>query len=199
MQVTGLILSGGKSSRMDENKAFVEIGGQRIVEIIIDRFSHHFNEIIIITNEPEQYRQLGVKVETDIIPGRGPLSGLHAGLAYANGDVAFAVACDMPFIDMRLARYMLGLLPGYDVVAPRVGERFQPLFAAYSRSCLPIFEDCLQGGRLKVSRVYEEELKVKYINEQEVSRFGNPEVIFCNVNCRENLIKARGIARRVGL
>lgn len=197
MQVSGVILSGGKSSRMDENKAFVRVGGRRLIDIIVEKLNRHFHEVIIVTNEPEIYQELGTRVVTDIIPGKGPLSGLHAGLAYSRFEAAFVVACDMPFIDMNLARYMVAMLPGCDVVAPRVRERFQPLFAVYSRSCLPVFERCLVQDKLKISRVYQEELKVKYITEEDVLRFGDPEVIFCNVNSRENLSRAQEIAGRM--
>lgn len=197
MRISGVILSGGKSSRMEENKAFVKVGGKRIIDIIVERLSRYFDDIVIITNQPEIYQDLGVKVASDVIPHQGPLSGLHAGLIHTDGDAIFAVACDMPFINMDLAFYMIDLLPGFHAVAPLVKGRFQPLFAVYGRSCLPIFEDCLLHGRLKVSRVYQEELNVKYISHEEVARFGDADVIFCNVNSPEKLRKAQEIAKRV--
>ena len=196
MRVSGVILSGGRSSGWNKIRHLLRWAGNEIIDIIIDRLSQHFDDIVIITNQPELYQDLGVKVASDIIPHQGPLSGLHAGLVHTGGDAIFAVACDMPFIDMDLAFYMIDILQGYHVVVPLVKGRFQPLFAVYDRSCLPIFEDCLLHGRLKVSRVYQEELIVKYISH-EVARFGDAEVIFCNVNSPENLRKALEIAKKV--
>jgi len=197
MLASGVILSGGMSSRMAENKAFTLVGGQRIIDIILDKMRSCFEEILIVSNEPELYEGLGATVVSDLIPGKGPLSGLHSGLFHATFPVILAVACDMPFVDMALGKWMLRLLPGYDAVAPLVGGRFQPLFAAYSKSCLPIFERCLRGEKLKISRIYEEELNVRYLSEREVAAFGEPDIIFYNVNTRDKLLKAQEIARGV--
>ncbi|MDH7497929.1 MAG: molybdenum cofactor guanylyltransferase [Syntrophomonadaceae bacterium] len=192
---SGVILAGGQSSRMEENKAFVRVGGTPIIEILVERLARAFADVILVTNQPELYAGLGVRVVTDLIPRLGPLSGLHAGLAHAGGRPIFACACDMPFVSMELARFLLGLLPGHDAVAPLVGGRFQPLCAAYAPGCLAVFERCLHQGRLKISRVYQEELKVRYVSDEEVARFGDPEVLFCNVNSPEALARARQLAR----
>ncbi len=196
-EATGVILSGGMSSRMAENKAFTTVGGRRIIDIILDKMKDCFREILIVSNEPDLYEGLGTKVVTDLIPGKGPLSGLHSGLVHARFPAILAVACDMPFIDVALGKWMLQMLPGYDVVAPLVNGRFQPLFAAYSKSCLAVFERCLQEEKLKISRIYEEELKVRYVNEDQVSVFGSPEILFYNVNTREKLLRAQEIAKEV--
>ncbi|NSW81951.1 MAG: molybdenum cofactor guanylyltransferase [Syntrophothermus sp.] len=197
LNASGVILSGGMSSRMAENKAFSRVGGKRIIDIIVAKFKDRFEEIFIVSNQPELYDDLGVKVVSDIIPGKGPLSGLHSGLSHSRAPAILAVACDMPFINLALGEWMIKLLPGYDVVAPLIGGRFQPLFAVYAKSCLPVFERCLSENKLKISRIYKEELEVRYVTEEEVALFGQAEIMFYNVNSRDNLLKAQEIAKEV--
>lgn len=196
-KATGIILAGGKSSRMNfNNKAFLYIKGKRIIEIILEKFSSFFAETIIISNEPLLYEYLRVPVYKDIYPGLGPMSGIHAGLTYAKSGAVFALACDMPFINMQMVDYMLEKLDGYDAVVPRIDNFLHMTAAVYNKSCLPKLSYNLQNKKLKMALLFEE-LNALAIEEEEIARFGNKAEMFHNINSEEDLLKAEKIAGRL--
>lgn len=195
MKATGIILAGGKSSRMKFNKAFAEISGVPVINIIINKFARLFDETIIISNEPELYEHLGLAVYKDIYPRMGPVSGIHSGLCHARYDKTFICACDMPFINMDLVEYMISLLGDYDSVVPEIDSYLQPLSAVYSRKCIPILEACLKEDRVKLVRIFEE-LNALVLNRSDLERFGIVEEIFLNVNDMTTLNLATKIAGR---
>lgn len=194
-----MILAGGRNSRIGENKAFLRLGGHRVIDVLLDKFLMLFNTVILVTNEPklyEAYEREGektVKIVTDVIPDKGPMSGIHAGLVYAPDEWIMVAACDMPFISMELASYMVDRMEGFDGVVPRVKGRPQPLFALYNKRCLAVMDECLRQDKLKISRVYEE-LDILYIEEEEILRFGDPDVFFFNINTKNEFDKAVEIA-----
>ncbi|HNX28623.1 MAG TPA: molybdenum cofactor guanylyltransferase [Syntrophomonadaceae bacterium] len=198
MKASGVINAGGKSSRMKFNKAFAQIDGIPIIKIIIDKFIPLFSEIIIISNEPELYEKLGYRVYADIYPGKGPVGGMHAALSYAAHEHIFILGCDMPFMDMRIAEYMLDKLGDRDSVVPRIKGYMQPMSAVYSKKCLPRLKYNLETDRLKLTRLFEE-LDALIIEEEELAYFGNLDELFLNVNDQDTLQKAVDIARRVQL
>ena len=156
INTSGVILAGGKSSRMKFNKAFAEISGQPVIHIILDKFASLFQEILIISNDPELYTYLGVPVYTDIYPHMGPVAGIHSGLYHCSHDSAFVMGCDVPFMSMELVRMMISRLDGYDSVVPRLDNQLQPLAAVYSRRCLPVLTSCLEPNRVKLIRIFDE-------------------------------------------
>jgi len=195
MRTSGVILAGGRSSRMKFNKAFAEIGGRPVINIIIDKFSRLFDETIIISNEPQLYEQLGLDIYPDVYPRMGPVSGIHSGLYHAHYDAAFVSGCDVPFINMELVEYMINNLGDYDSVVPEIDSYLQPLSAVYSRKCLPVLTACLQNNKVKLIRIFEE-LNAKVLPRYELEKFGIVEEIFLNVNDIEALNIATKIAGR---
>ncbi len=193
MQVSGVILSGGRSSRMTFNKAFADICGKSVLEIIINKFEEHFDDLIIITNEPELYQGFGPAVYTDVYPHMGPMAGIHSGLYHSRYETIFLLGCDMPFINMDLVQYMLDNCAGYDCVVPLINNNLQPLSAVYNSSCLPALVDSLENNKLKLTR-FVETLNIRYLNEKEIEAFGNIENIFLNVNDLLALERAREIS-----
>ena len=199
VKASGIVLAGGRSTRMQVNKAFTEVGGLKLIDNVLGKVSEVFDEVILVTNDPESYfcyADESVRIVSDLIPGKGPLSGIHAGLYCARYDVTLAAACDMPFLNMDLAVHMIDMLGDHDGVVPRIGEYFLPLFAVYTRRCLPIIEESLLLDRLKLSDIYES-LDILYVNEKEIRRFGDPAVIFYNINNREDLKHAEGLVKKV--
>ena len=195
MKTSGVILAGGRSSRMKFNKAFAEIGGRPVIHIIIDKFSKLFDETIIISNEPQFYEQLGLDIYPDVYPRMGPVSGIHSGLYHARYDTAFISGCDVPFINMELVEYMVNNLGDYDSVVPEIDSYLQPLSAVYSRKCLPVLTACLENNKVKLIRIFEE-LNAKVLPRHELEKFGIVEEIFLNVNDIEALNIATKIAGR---
>lgn len=195
MKTSGVILAGGRSSRMRFNKAFAEISGRPVINIIIDKFTRLFDEIIIISNEPELYVHLGILIYPDVYPRMGPVSGIHSGLYHANNDSVFVMGCDVPFMNMDLVRYMISKLGDYDSVVPEIDMYLQPLAAVYSRKCMPVLTSCLENNKVKLIRIFEE-LNALVIRRQELEQFGIIEEIFLNVNDIDALNLATKIAGR---
>jgi len=197
VEISGIILAGGKSSRMKFNKAFAEIGGQRIIDILINKFQKNFAETIIISNEPQLFSNLGVQVYTDLVPSRGPLSGIHAGLTHASYDRVFVCGCDMPFVSMEIVEYLLERLGEHDSAVTEIEGWLQPTAAVYSRRCLPILNECLERGWLKLVRLFYEQLDAVILNESELAALGDVKELFFNINNTDDLEKAKTIAGRL--
>ncbi len=191
MRVTGVIQAGGKSTRMGGRpKALMELGGQRIIDRVADVMRAVTDDLLIVTNTPEPYASLGLAMVPDVFPDHGSLGGIYSGLRAAQGDAAFTVACDMPFLMPEVARLVIDRAPLADVVVPMSGGRFETLHACYAKSCLGPMESKLREGRLKVAGFFGE-VRVLAIPEEEVARFRSPELIFMNVNTPEELARAR--------
>lgn len=182
---------------MKFNKAFAEIGGQRIIDILINKFKNNFTETIIISNEPQLFSDLGVKVYTDLIPSQGPISGIHAGLTYARNDRAFVCGCDMPFVSMEVVEYLLNCLGDHDSAVTEIAGRLQPTAAVYSRRSLPLLTESLERGWLKLVRLFHEQLDAVVVNESELAAFGDVNELFFNINDVDDLEKAQSIAGRL--
>ena len=190
MQASGVILSGGRSSRMNFNKAFADICGTPVLEIIINQLYKYFDDVMIITNEPELYNGMGPAVYTDLYPHMGPMAGIHAGLYYSRNQTIFLLGCDVPFFSMELAAHMINQAADYDCVVPVIKGQLQPLSAVYTSSCMAELNDCLENNKLKLTR-FVESLNTKYLYEDELLSFGSIETIFFNVNDRAALKRAR--------
>jgi molybdopterin-guanine dinucleotide biosynthesis protein A len=194
VSITGVIQAGGKSTRMGgEPKALLELGGRRIIERVLDVLRAVADPVLLVTNTPELYRFLGLPMVPDAFPDGGSLGGIYSGLQAAPGDVAFTVACDMPFVSPAVARLVTARAPEADVVAPRVGERWETLHACYGKACLGPMERRLRAGRLKITGFFDE-VRVLAIPEAEIARLADPARVFMNVNTPEELARARTLA-----
>lgn len=194
LHASAVILAGGENSRLGRNKAFLQVGGRKIIERLISKLKVEFNEILIVCNRPTAYEYLGVKMVSDIIPGMGPLSGIHAGLTHAKHEYSLIVACDMPFIDKTLARMLVDEAYGYQAVVPGVGEYIQPLFAVYAKSCIPSIQQCLKDSITKVSDFYPH-IRIKFLHLEELALGIDVEKAFMNVNTSDDLEHARRLAQ----
>ncbi|MDI9569255.1 MAG: molybdenum cofactor guanylyltransferase [Pseudomonadota bacterium] len=183
--MTGVILSGGKNTRMGANKAFLEMDGERLIDRAVRIYREIFDEIILVTNEPLLYLDWDVAIVTDLEKGKGPLMGIYTGLFWASSAAAFFAACDMPFLDAPFIRYLRDLSrDDVDIVVPETAEGLQPLHAVYSRRCLPAIKARLDRGRLKVTEFYRG-MKVRTVPAETVRRFDPCGRMFLNVNTRE--------------
>jgi molybdopterin-guanine dinucleotide biosynthesis protein MobB len=152
---------------------------------------------VIIAGDPEQYGGLADRVVEDIVPGAGPLGGIHAGLAGAANDVVFVAACDLPYVDGELAALIAKKTKGFDAAVPCVGGRLQPLFAAYRKTCLgPINRYLETGGRRVVS--FLGEVRVRYLTEPDLAARPQYRRVFVNVNTPRDVERLhQGIAAAV--
>lgn len=196
VRTSGVILAGGKSSRMKFNKAFAIIEGKRVIDIIVNKFERIFSETLIICNEPELFSDFGPRVFTDVIPRQGPLSGIHAGLYYAKNESVFVCGCDMPFVSEEIIAYLISKLGGHDSAVPEIDGHLQPTSAAYNRKCIPIIQEHIEQGKLKLTRVFREQLNAVIVDETELARFENFRDAFFNINDLDALERARESAGR---
>ncbi len=192
---TGIVLAGGKSSRMGFNKALIEFGGRRLIEIAVDRLSGLFPEVLIVANDPDPYAHLRIPVIPDLIPGSGSLGGLYTGLASASHPRAFFAACDMPFLNPDLINLLVREAEGWDVVVPRVAGELHPMHAVYSKSCLPFMKEAIDSGRLKIAGFFPR-VSVKPI-EDVTLRTVDPDLLgLMNLNTPLELERAEAIRRQ---
>lgn len=178
-----IILAGGDSSRLGCPKPFLELEGVSLIEIMVRRLSLLFEQITVVTDRQDLYAHLPVKLTGDLLTGhaKGPLRGIHAGLSVSDLPYQFVAACDMPFINLDLVRYMAAFAPHYDVVVPRVGSYFQPLHAYYRRSCIEPIRRQIEQGECKVTGFYDK-IRVRHIGYSEIARFDPGQRSFFNVN-----------------
>ncbi len=189
--VTGIILAGGKNSRMGTNKAFLEIDGTRLIDNTINIYREIFSEIIIVTNDPLSYLEFtSATVVTDIYKGKGALGGIYTGLFYSRNPYAFVSACDMPYLNKDFIEYLAGQCGKHDVIVPALAEGYQPLHAVYSRNCLPSIKRLLMLDKLKVTGFYRD-MRVLEISEEQILPFNKDSRLFQNLNTPQDVERAQ--------
>ena len=202
--VTGVILAGGKSRRMGQNKALLPLGEASLIEHVIRRMRRVTDELLLITNAPTEYAHLGLPMHSDIIPDTGALGGIYTGLMHASHDVVVCVACDSPFLQPKLLTYLVSVLGDYDAVMPYTYKAspsdnkdaqmtLQTLCAAYSkRCCLSIIELMLQESELRVHAL-QERANILALAPEIWKTYDSEGHSFFNVNTPEDFEKAQTI------
>lgn len=185
--VTGVILAGGKSSRLGRDKAFLDFGGRPLIAHVHGAVCGLFREVIVVAPDPSAFSFLPMRVISDTFAGKGPLAGVQAGLAALSPEsgAAFLLACDLPFVNPDLVRHLIGLWDGHQAVVPKRGSFFEPLHALYDRRCLPAVEAELAGPSPRVSSFFSR-VDVRYAGPDEVEPFGPWERLFFNINTDED-------------
>lgn len=193
MKTTGIIMAGGKSSRMGTNKALLKIDEITVIERIANELKKCVDEIIIVTNHMDNYRFLGYPMVEDIYKEKGPMGGIHAGLLASNTEKNLVVACDMPFISADLGRFLLEQLDEYQVVVPDIDDQFHPLFAAYKKELAGPIEEALKNDQLRI-RFFFKQLNTKTVYREDLNKANilfNEENVY-NMNYPEDYEKAKG-------
>lgn len=192
--MTGVVLAGGRATRMGTNKALLELGGMRIIERLVRTLRPLFSELAIVANEPETYAFLDLPIWPDRIPGKGALGGLYTAVLGSAFPWTFCIACDMPFPDPEVIAYLQRLAPEADVVIPRTADGYQPLHAIYSKACLPTMESLLRADRLKIDQLFPA-VRLRVVEGEELRRIDPLQRAFININTEEDLAAAAQLAR----
>ncbi len=179
--MTGIILAGGENRRMGTDKAFLAVAGKPLIEHVLAVHQQLFSRTIVVTRSPERYRIYPVLVAEDMLDIRGPLTGIYSGMMRSEDTYHFVSACDMPFLNPGLIRYLGSLTEGYDVVVPRIKGKSEPLHAIYHRRLVPEIKACIMQGHYKVQQLFER-AAVRYVTEQEIEPFDPGNDSFRNVN-----------------
>lgn len=192
MDATGIILAGGKSSRMGTNKALLEINGKTVIEAVVEELQSIVNDIIIVTNSFEEYEFLKMPMVEDEWKGMGPLAGILAGLNSSQTDRNLIVACDMPFISAQLGTILLQQLSEYQAAVPEMNGQLHPLFAAYRKEVRKEIQKSLEQNRLRIRGTFRN-IHVKIMDNAELNQqgFHIEESAFFNMNHPEEYEQAK--------
>ena len=195
-RVTGIILAGGKSSRLGRDKAWEDVGGQRIIDRVIGALQSSCDEVLIIGDRPERQNELSlpkcIQYRSDDLKGRGSIGGLYTGLKAADTLWSLVVACDMPFISRELIQFMLSIISKNrcDAIVPVINGRYQPTHALYNSTCIPFIEKNISSGNFRMDS-YFDEIYLEEISEDVINSIKGAELSFFNVNTEDDLFTAR--------
>ena len=179
---TAVILAGGQSQRMGQDKAWLDVGGQPLIVHVVERLRNLAAEVIVVRGTPTSpLPKLLARVVEDRCQGMGPLAGLQAGLDASATPWIFAAACDMPLLNPALIRYLALLRPGYDVIVPYPAGQPEPLHAFYHRRCLPVIEQALASQQRPIWRIYDK-LRIRPVLPAELVIFDPDLQSFVNIN-----------------
>lgn len=197
MEISCIILAGGKSLRFGHDKVLERVGNTSLLELVISRIDSLSKDIIIVTAKKRTFAPLAnhpkVKTVSDIFPGQGSLGGIYTGLVESGSFYNLVIAADMPFLNEPLLRYMIGVSNGFDFVLPRVKNLYEPLHAIYTKNCIAPIESILKQGKKVIIELFNH-VKVRYVEDEEVDRFDPQHLSFFNINTKKDLEIARKMA-----
>lgn len=181
--VTAFVLAGGKSSRMGEDKAFLSLGSQTLLERAL-QLAATVGDVRIV-GEAGKFGRFRPVVE-DIYPERGPLGAIHAALCRTQTELNLMLAVDLPFVPGTFLCYLVREAEKSQatVTLPRVTARLQPLCAVYRREFAEVADNFLQAGKNKIDASFQG-LRIRVMDEQELTEQGFTPGMFRNLNTRE--------------
>jgi molybdopterin-guanine dinucleotide biosynthesis protein A len=199
----GFLLAGGKSSRMGADKAFLDFGGQTLLDRALTVMGAVCGKVTVV-GDPGKYAEYGSSghdaakygsVVADIFPGCGPLAGIHAALVHSTAELNLMLAVDMPFVSRELLAFLFATAEGEGnhaiITVPRTSKGFQPLCAVYRRDFSSTAEQALRAGKYKIDATFPS-VSVRVIKEDELAAAGFSEQSFFNVNTPQDRLAAEG-------
>ena len=190
---SGIVLAGGQSRRLGRDKAVEAVGGQPLIQRVIQRLSQVACEIVVVVADQTQAERFpldqGHRVTLDLYPGKGSLGGIFSGLTAARQEWGLVVPCDMPFLNLELLRYLMSRREGFDAVVPMLEGRPEPTHSLYSKTCLQSMEQRLKADDLKISEFFDQ-VRVDYVAEEEIVALDPHFLSFFNVNSPSDLDRA---------
>ncbi len=187
--ITGVILIGGKSRRMGQDKAFLQIAGHTLFERVLAIFKESFDRVVLVGDRAERFAGYGLPVLPDIYPGSA-LGGLYTGLCHADTEYVFVSSCDLPFPNKEILLFLCSQRDGFDAVVPDTARGFEPLFAVYAKSCLGPMRELLESGNRCIYDFYPQ-VRVRYARDEELTHLNGDGRAFVNVNTPEEFAKIK--------
>jgi len=189
MEATGFVTAGGRSSRMGSDKAWLELGGQTMIERVIAAVAPVTSSVAIIANDP-QYARLGLPVFADTNRGVGPLEAIRTALVNSSTLRVVLAGCDLPFVTSELFSFLLGLEGGHQTVVPLSREGLlEPLCAVYSTESLAVVTELIASGERKVQWLFDR-VPTRFVAFAEINHLSGAELFFENVNTRQEYFRA---------
>ncbi len=185
---TGVILAGGLNSRFGgREKALIPLAGKAMIDHIIRAFDNLFEEILIVSNQPQNHIDRDATIISDLLDARSSLTGIHAALFYSHCEEVFICACDTPLIKTALIATLLDARQtGIDLVVPQTPSGIEPLCAVYAKRCLAPIENRLRRGDFRIRRFFDR-VRVKHVSEKRLRRVDPDLLSFKNVNTPDDL------------
>jgi molybdopterin-guanine dinucleotide biosynthesis protein A len=176
------ILAGGRATRFDgRDKSALLVEGTTILDRQLAALATVADDLMIVGTASREAAVREARFIADIVPGCGPLGGLHAALSAARHDALLLVACDMPFVTAAFAEYLLSLAGDADAVVPESERGYHPLCAVYTRACLEPAAARLADRRLRM-RDLVDGVRTRIVPVDAIRRFGDPDRLLANVN-----------------
>lgn len=188
--VTGIVLAGGKSSRMGRPKALLPFDGTPLVARVVRTLGTLFNDVVIVAAREQDLPPLPGTLVRDVEAFQGPAAGLCHGLRAARWEICFVTSCDAAFPCVPLIAHLVSRLSAaHDVVVPSWRGQLQPLHAVYRRSVLPQLESQVARGELRLVDLFAR-VRTLRVEEAEIRRFDPDGASFFNVNSPEDYAEA---------
>jgi molybdopterin-guanine dinucleotide biosynthesis protein A len=196
--ITGIILCGGKSSRMQTNKALLKLGNKTIVEIILDEIRKVFDEVIISANECDDFSFLKIPIVKDSYVYRGPLAGIYSALHFSGTKKNFITTCDLPFIKSEMIEHLINIDSEKDIIIPTINSKPERLFGVYKKSVLNIIDEIFTASEKDKTingSVFDlhQNAKVESVEISNLNIYN--ESLFMNMNTPEDYEKVKSIYR----
>jgi len=193
--ITCIVFAGGLGTRLGSvKKAMLDVGDRSIIKRILDAVGPLSNEVIVVDNDDSLAHLPGIRLVPDSETRAGVLTALHSGLSAADAELCLVVACDMPFLNSSLLRWLVDLASDVDVVIPITGGQMEPMHAVYRRaSCLQAIGDALARNEKRMIS-YLGSVRVREVSEDELRAIDPDLRSFFNVNTPEDLEWARSVA-----
>lgn len=173
--ISAAVMAGGKSKRLGQNKALMQINGITVVESVLNVVSPFVQKVMIITNTPEEYGFLDIDTENDVRPGCGPLSGIHSALSLVSSEYVLVVSCDIPLLGSKQIELLLSEFKGHDITIFK-HKNFEPLCAVYRQTCLPALNDLIDHNECRIIDLFPTlDVKVIRVNDSEIFQSINTE------------------------
>lgn len=195
------VLAGGAASRLGGHpKGLEEVGGARMLDRVVEAvYGASGSPPVLVTSHPDAPRwRPDLTVVPDALPRSGSLTGIYTALTAGDGPVLL-VAWDMPFITAALLQTLVRRSAGYDVFLPESGgpRRLEPLCGVYDQDCMEPIRHRIALGDLRTIG-FHSDVRVGVLPRHEVEVYGDPKVLFFNVNTAAELERARRMAGETG-
>lgn len=194
IDVTGVLLAGGNSRRMGEDKRYLVVGEQTLLERGLAVLRSIFQEVLVVIAQDSLPLNVDARVVRDLVPDCGSLGGLYTGLTQATTPYIFVVACDMPFLDPAVITQFTSRRASADIVMAKLAARLHPMHALYGKGCLPVLEQMIRARQLKIQEMLSHaSLRVQYVTEADLLTIDPSGRSFHNVNTPADLEVARSL------
>jgi len=197
LTISAAILAGGSARRMTGViKPNLKVGGETLISKILNVLDNIFEEKIIVTNTPEEFKcYTGCIIVTDQFIGRGPLGGIHAALKSSMSDSVFIFGGDMPLLDKHLIERQINLFRSLDcdILVPKIGDSLEPLHSVFRRSVLSDLEKYLIDYKDKSVRSFYKEVKTTFMELDDTEEIRH---IFANINLHSDIDMIEKIIRK---